>query len=437
MQMISSLSSISRLELHQALEQCRAGTFRLVAGLEDAVLCAQAHPDFSPLGWHLGHIAFTESLWILENLMGLPPQFPEYRCLFAADGLPKHARVHLPSLGELRYYLDTVRQQVQEYLAIAPLAEQARLWYWLLQHESQHNETMSIILELHQRQSAGQWPSNQGRSTVLSSIQPSLLADNTPTSPETRQQRWGREHGVDDAWNQPMIYLPAGEFAMGNATIAAAIDNEAPVQQVVLGSYWIDRYPVTCRDYGQFMAAGGYHDRCHWSDQGWQWLQSQAENGKPISQPLYWQDDPHWDDCPVSGVSWYEAEAYARFMGKRLPTEAEWERAALGASPGNHDRQYGHTTPVQAHSSGQSHAGCCDMLGNVWEWTDSWFLGYNGFNAYPYPGYSQAYFDHKHRVLRGGSWATRPWAIRTTVRNWYHPSVRQVLAGFRCAKSAE
>ena len=96
----------------------------------------------------------------------------------------------------------------------------------------------------------------------------------------------------------------------------------------------------------------------------------------------------------------------------------------------------GHTTPVNACPAGQSAYGCCDMLGNVWEWTASWFEGYEGFKSYPYRGYSQVYFDRQHRVLRGGSWATRPWALRTSFRNWYHPGVRQILAGFRCAKTS-
>ncbi|NEO26333.1 MAG: SUMF1/EgtB/PvdO family nonheme iron enzyme, partial [Kamptonema sp. SIO4C4] len=179
---------------------------------------------------------------------------------------------------------------------------------------------------------------------------------------------------------------------------------------------------------------------------GWHWLQ---EN--PVSQPLYWCDAPEWEEHPVCGVSWYEAEAYANFVGKRLPTEAEWEKAACwhpeqgnnwlypwgNAAPTtqccNHNTMVGHTTPVNAYPGGQSPSGCWDMLGNVWEWTNSWFAGYSGFQYFPYKGYSQVYFDGQHRVLRGGSWATRPWAIRSSFRNWYHPWVRQLFVGFRCA----
>ncbi|WP_390883530.1 SUMF1/EgtB/PvdO family nonheme iron enzyme [Kovacikia minuta] len=243
----------------------------------------------------------------------------------------------------------------------------------------------------------------------------------------------------------PLIQIPAGYFNSGNDSIDA-LDNERPVHQIYLDTYWIDRDPVTCAQYRQFIAAGGYQDACWWSPEGWQWLQSAQ-----ITHPLYWKDEPEWEQHPVCGVSWYEADAYARFVGKRLPTEAEWEKAAcwspltnhhqtypwgeaeLVAHLCNHDRIIKQTTPVGAYPEGKSPYGCNDLLGNVWEWTASWFEGYNGFTAYPYRGYSQVYFDGKHRVLKGGSWATFPWALRSTFRNWYYPHVREILAGFRCA----
>ncbi|NJL82599.1 MAG: ergothioneine biosynthesis protein EgtB [Chloroflexaceae bacterium] len=414
---MKSASLQSRKETLLAdLQACRIGTLNLVADLDRDTLCRQAHPEFSPIGWHLGHIAFTEALWILQHLANLAPQFREYQRLFAADGLPKAHRQDLPSQDFLLTYLATIREQVLAYLRqIAPdqLQSQERLWHWLIQHESQHNETIAFILQLHR------W-----RSPYLSFSQPETLT------------------GV--AFPK-MVEIPAGEILLGSNDLCAQ-DNERPAYPVYVPRFWLDRYPVTCAQYRDFTAAGGYQRRDWWSEAGWQWLQL-----NPVSQPLYWSNSPDWDNHPVCGVSWYEADAYARHLGKRLPTEAEWEKAAschphkgkqtypwgeMPPSPKlcNYNTLVGHTTPVNAYPLGQSASGCYDLLGNVWEWTASDFVHYPDFQSYPYQGYSQTYFDRQHRVLRGGSWATRPWGLRASFRNWYHPWVRQILAGFRCAK---
>jgi ergothioneine biosynthesis protein EgtB len=406
------------------MDRCRIGTLALFEGIDDTSFCKQAHPEFSPAGWHLGHIAFTEALWILERCAGLPPMFPEYRKLLAADGLPKCDREKLPPLIEIYDYLDTIRTKVLTYLETAPLEQEERLWHFLLQHESQHGETIAFILQL-QRWHLCERP----------------------------REAWarGRAENLKSDLQPPaeMLQIPAGEFEMGNDSIDA-LDNERPCHRLYLDTYWIDRYPVTCSQYRAFIEAGGYQNSDWWSADGWKWLQ---EN--PVAEPLYWSVDPTWDNHPVCGVSWYEADAYARFVGKRLPTEAQWEKAASwDAVMGyrriypwgdaltfthqcNRDNAVGQTTPVNAYPQGQSAYGCYDMLGNVWEWTSSWFDGYEGFVSYPYRGYSQAYFDGQHRVLKGGSWATRCWAMRSSFRNWYHPGVRQILAGFRCARDAQ
>lgn len=396
-------------DLREAAIACRQSTLALFEGIDATTFCQQVHPEFSPVGWHLGHIAFIEACWILERFAGQPSLFPQYRKLFAADGLPKAQRQNLPDLPVILDYLHTVRSRVIDYLEIAPVAPQERLWRWLIQHESQHAEIITFILQLHRTQKAGLAAPPASRSA-------------TPT--ET-------------------ILIPAGEFDLGWDAIEAQ-DNERPAWMLHLDSFEIDRYPVTCAQYWHFIEAGGYRERKWWSEAGWQWLQA-----NPVDRPLYPADG---DDCPVCGVSAYEAEAYANFVGKRLPTEAEWEKAASweaargkklpypwGIAPPdagscNHNGQIGRTTPVSAYPLGKSPYGCEDMLGNVWEWTASTFEGYTGFEYYPYRGYSEVYFDGEHRVLRGGSWATRPWALRTSFRNWYHPGVRQILAGFRCAQ---
>lgn len=353
--------------IQSALQDCRAQTLALVTDLSPKILRNQAHPDFSPAGWHLGHIAYIESLWISEHLAGLACRFPQYEKLFAADGLPKAQRQNLPELGEILDYLGEVRSHTIPLLQQANLQKDGQLWYWLIQHESQHAEIIAMVLAMHQLQA------------------------------KTPVMRWKR---LERLTNRPeRVLIEAGEFYQGSDN-PEAIDNERSPHSVWLDGYWIERTPVTCAQYRAFIEAGGYQTEKWWSPQGWQWQQSVQ-----VESPLYWTNDPQ-DDCyPVCGTSWYEADAYARFAGKRLPTEAEWEKAASQL----------------------------DLIGNVWEWTDSWFAPYPGFRAFPYEGYSQIYFDQAHRVLRGGSWATSQWTMRNSFRNWYHPHKREMFAGFRCA----
>ena len=386
------------------LQQVRQNTLDLLAEIDESLFFSQAHSDFSPIGWHFGHIAFTEAYWILEHLANFPPSFEQYHRLFAADGLPKKERENLPTIASIRKYLEEIRNRVLEYLNSAPILPEERLWRWLIQHETQHSETITFLWQLHRQRS------NQN----------SLI----------KFDRFNSRQNLETLIKNKseMVWIEAGEFLIGNDAVEAQ-DNERPAYKKYLNSYWIDRFPVTCKQYGQFMAAGGYQKSEYWSSAGWQWLQ---EN--PVSQPLYWVDSTDWSNHPVYGVSYYEAEAYARFVNKRLPTEAEWSKAALGTpKKGNYNRSIGHTTPVGAYADAGKY-GCRDMLGNVWEWTASWFDGYSGFTNYPYPGYSEVYFDGEHRVLKGGSWATDSSVLRTSFRNWYHPHVRQILAGFRCVR---
>jgi gamma-glutamyl hercynylcysteine S-oxide synthase len=400
-----------RRHLRQAYLANRQATLDFVVTLTPEQLSQQIHPDFSPIGWHLGHIGFTEELWLLVHLAREPTahltyQTERYRRLFAADGLPKSERGQLPGLSEMLIHLEQIRQRVWRYLDIAPIVEQEWLWRWLLQHEAQHGETMAILRQLQQQPLPwlGVQPPNPPHPPNLPPLDISRL--------ETDR-----------------VVIPAGPFWQGSDD-STALDNESPRHRVELCAYAIDRYPVTRGQFRRFIEAGGYRQRDYWSAAGWRWLQDH-----PVAQPLYWHQ-PLGEDHPVCGVSWYEAEAYANFVGKRLPSEAEWEKAAQGAKllAANHGGQWGQTTPVQQSAGGQSDYGCCDLLGNVWEWTGSWFTGYPGFAYAPYPGYSQVYFDHQHRVLKGGSWATRAVALRSSFRNWYMPQTREIFAGFRCAQ---
>ncbi len=426
----------NRKALHKALISCRQETLSLVADICSDTLTTQSHPDFSPIGWHIGHIAYTESLWILEKLAGQSCSSSEHIRLFSADGLPKKERQNLPELKILLKYIKQIRSVVLTYLNqinSADLSVQAPLWYWLLQHESQHAETISIVLALHQLQK------HQPQSTT-DFLQPIPIKSPVPSTKCLLSEPLA-----------DMVQVSAGDFTQGSNS-PTALDNEQPAHSVSLPSYWIDRRPVNCGQYRQFIEAGGYEQKQWWTQAGWQWQQSQG-----IHQPLYWHNfqgaseetEALIENHPVCGVSWYEAAAYARFVGKRLPTEAEWAKAASwdvtaqrsrpypwGESLDiqcNYGRRVGGTTHVDQFEQYKSPYGCEDMLGNVWEWTDTWFAPYPDFNPFPYAGYSQTYFDQAHRVLRGGSWATPRWVLRNSFRNWYHPHRREVFAGFRCA----
>ena len=403
--MKSVLTLSPREAINRALFDCREQTLKLVREIDRYTLTQQSHPDFSPIGWHLGHIAFTEAYWILEKLARLPPLYPKYHKLFAADGLSKAERQNLPTLATIRDYLAVVRSKTLDYLETAPVENQQRLWWWLIQHEAQHGETIAFVKQLHLCKL---------RVNTISANPQSIVASSQPL----------------------MAAIPAGAFMMGSNAIEAQ-DNERPAHKVYLDKYYIDLHPVTCGQYRQFMLSEGYQKPQYWSPEGWEWQQKHA-----IARPVYWQEND--GNLPVYGVSYYEAEAYAKFVEKRLPTEAEWEKAArfltrytgdLSKSKCDSSTKYSYAKANSgAEILSQSDRKDSIILGNVWEWTSSWFAPYEGFVSYPYRGYSETYFDGQHKVLRGGSFATSPYASRISFRNWYHPWVRQIFAGFRCVK---
>src|SRR5690606_32048447 len=253
------------------------------------------------------------------------------------------------------------------------------------------------------------------------------------------------------------VYIPAGVFTMGTSAAPWAYDNERPAHQIYLPGYWIDRYPATNGEDAAFIADGGYRDPRLWHPEGWEWVQRTG-----TSAPLFWTwDGSSWwrtrfgrlepvpEDEPVQHVCWYEADAYARWAGKRLPTEAEWEKAARWDPAAGRSRRYPwgdayeerranlgqralRPSEAGSHPSGASAYGVRRLLGDVWEWTSSDFTGYPGFRSFPYREYSEVFFGSEYKVLRGGSWATHPLAVRGSFRNWDYPVRRQIFCGFRC-----
>ncbi|MQA86492.1 MAG: ergothioneine biosynthesis protein EgtB [Streptosporangiales bacterium] len=421
------------------LEAVRRRSFGLTTEvLDHEELTVQHSPLMSPLVWDLAHVGNYEELWLLRAAAGIEAMRPEIDDLYDAFEHPRTERVQLPLLppDEARSYISTVRSKVFDTLdrlrfsPDKPLLDDGFVFGMVIQHEHQHDETM---LATHQ-----------------------LRRGNAALAPRPAPP-------AADASNLPAeVLVEAGPFVMGTSVDPWAYDNERPAHNVDLPAYWIDTTPVSNRSYLAFVESAAYDDPRWWSPDGWDW---RCRSGKRA--PGFWQREgggwlrrrfgsvePVPMDEPVQHVCWYEADAYARWAGKRLPTEAEWEKAA-GWDPatGTHRRYpWGNDPPTASHANlgerhhqpapaaaypdGASAYGVRQMLGDVWEWTSTDFRGYPGFTAFPYLEYSEVFFGADHKVLRGGSWATHPVACRTTFRNWDFPIRRQIFAGFRCARDA-
>jgi gamma-glutamyl hercynylcysteine S-oxide synthase len=416
------------------LEEARSRTLWLVepVSVEDM---ARVHSTLlSPLVWDLGHIAAFEDLWLCQQAGGLEPLRPDLADVYDATLTPRAHRGDLAYLdhAEALDYMMAVRERALEVLDSSDLSDTGDrlnangfVWDMLVQHEHQHNETMLQTLSV---ATAGVFAP---RPRPLPSPPPGLRG------PE-------------------MLPVDGGPCLLGCGPEGFAYDNERPCHEVEVPAFEIDRLPVTNGDYMQFVELGGYARSEWWSDAGWAWREAEG-----VERPLYWtaagearafdRIAPIDPGAPVMHVSFHEADAYARFRGKRLPTEAEWEKAASWDEAAGRQRTYpwGEQPPGARHANldhtafgpalagaypaGASPYGVLGMVGDAWEWTASDFKGYPGFSAFPYGEYSELFFGTSYKVLRGGSWATRPSVARASFRNWDYPVRRQIFAGFRCA----
>ncbi|MGW2590753.1 ergothioneine biosynthesis protein EgtB [Streptomyces sp. NPDC001515] len=418
-----------------ALLTARARTTLLTDSVDDHELTAQHSPLMSPLVWDLAHIGNQEELWLLRGVAGREAMRPEIDGLYDAFEHPRATRPSLPLLppAEARAYAHEVRGRALDVLESTPLGgrpliRSAFAFGMIAQHEQQHDETMLIT---HQLRSG-----------------PAALS--APEPPRAQ----------DAAGLPAEVLIPGGPFTMGTSTEPWALDNERPAHRREVPGFHIDTAPVTCAAYQAFIEDGGYAERRWWAPEGWAMVREHA-----LSAPLFWHRDagqwlrrrfgvtePVPADEPVLHVSWYEADAYARWAGRRLPTEAEWEKAARHDPASGRSRRYPwgdedptpehanlgqrhlRPAPAGAYAAGRAPSGAGQLIGDVWEWTSSDFLPYAGFAAFPYREYSEVFFGPEHKVLRGGSFAVGPVACRGTFRNWDLPVRRQIFSGFRTAR---
>ncbi|MFG2860870.1 ergothioneine biosynthesis protein EgtB [Streptomyces sioyaensis] len=420
-----------------ALLAARDRTRLLTTCVEHPDLVAQHSPLMSPLVWDLAHIGNQEEQWLLRTVGGRDALRPDIDSVYDAFEHPRATRPSLPLLApdEAHGYVAEVRGRVLDILERTPLhggplLDSGFAFGMIAQHEQQHDETMLITHQL-----------RRGAAVLTA-----------PEPPPATDQIIPAE-----------VLVPGGPFTMGTSTEPWALDNERPAHRRLVPAFLIDTTPVSNGAYQRFIEAGGYEDPRWWTPEGWAQVQEHS-----LHAPLFWKRDggqwlrrrfgvtePVPPDEPVLHVSWYEADAYARWAGRRLPSEVEWEKAArydpatgraMRYPWGDEDPTPAHANlgqrhlrpaPIGSYPDGQSPLGVRQLIGDVWEWTASDFLPYPGFAAFPYREYSEVFFGDEYKVLRGGSFAVDPVACRGSFRNWDLPIRRQIFSGFRTARDAD
>ncbi|GAA2755504.1 selenoneine synthase SenA [Actinopolymorpha rutila] len=413
----------------------------LVADLSDEQLIGPKIPTINPLIWEIGHITWFMETFVLRRALAEPPIFDHADAIWDSGTIPHDTRwsLVLPSRKETLAYIDEVAERVADRLGRPESTAQLRyITRYAVHHHDMHTEALTYT-----RQTLG-YPAPTLPGAAVPGEVPDAPGEDGPL-----------------AGDAP---IPGGRFLLGADRDEEFVhDNEKWVHPVDLAPFALARAAVPQAEYAAFVDDGGYRRREVWGDDGWAW-----RRGADADTPVYWRhgangwerrDFDRWVPLephrPVSHVSWYEAEAYCRWAGRRLPTEAEWEAAAIGQPDGsgglsprkrrlpwgagapeaehaNLDWRHLGTADVGAYPAGDSAFGCRQMVGNVWEWTASTFEPYPNFEQDPYRDNSWPWFGSR-KVLRGGAWATRSRFIRGTLRNYFTPDRRDVLAGFRTA----
>jgi len=425
-------------QLAEWVQDARQRTMDLIVDLDDEQLLGPVLPTVNPLLWEVGHLSWFSERFVLREALQEPPVLPQADVLYDSGAIPHDTRWHLqlPTREQTLDYMAQVRDRTVERLLEPGCTDVVRhLALYAVLHEDVHTEAITYT-----RQTLG-YPLPQ-----LPGLSGSTAA------------------GIDAGPLPGDVDVPGGTHLLGALRADAfAYDNEKWAHPVRLASFSMARAPVTQAEFAAFVDDGGYRRPELWGP-GTAWLQeTRAEH------PLYWHRNGEgwqrrhfdtWLDLephrPISHVCWWEADAYCRWAGRRLPTEAEWEVAAGAESAGDtfDDVRRAHPwgrqpaaaehanlewradgpVDVAAHPAGDSAFGIRGLFGNVWEWTAATFSPYPNFEADAYGDNSAPWFAEGRKVLRGGSWATRARYVRVPYRNYFHPGRRDVVAGFRtCA----
>lgn len=398
-----------------------------------------------PIVFYEGHFSVFSVNVLLKGALGLEGINEDFEILFERGIDPESPAeaeaptVKWPSRDEIRRYAEEADKRILDVLENVDLDRPgdphlhgaAAVWT-ILEHEAMHHETLLYMIH---------------------------RLSFSDKKPQEEDLQFSRCHPVPEIRTG---LIPAGKAHLGRSEKEWGWDNEFPAREVEVGEFECDIFPITNAEFLEFLTAGGYEDRRWWSDESWLW-----KGDELIRSPLFWEKhNGEWfwrgmfqliplpEAWPV-WVTYCEAEAYARWRGRQIMTEAEYHRAAFedetgvprehpwgNEAPrqemGNFGFQRWDAAPVDAHPRSASHWGIQDLVGNGWEWTSSAFEPFDGFRPDPnYPRYSVDFFDGNHNVLKGASPVTAPELIRRSFRNWFRPTYPYVYAKFRTIKRAE
>jgi iron(II)-dependent oxidoreductase len=420
--------------LIDALLDARRVELELLDGLTDGQMLGSKAHFLEPPIWEMGHVAWFQEYWISRHLDGATPLLRGSDEIYDSLNVSYTRRWdhRYPSRRQtLDYMTEILRRSIARLDTRTPDVRDAYFYTLAALHEDMHAENLTLILQ------------------TLGHRHPAVSAGDTPVT-----------RSIDPAAAPHDVPVPGGVFMLGASRDEPFVfDNEKWAHPVEVAPFRIAALAVTNAEYQAFVDDEGYRRRDLWGRRGWDWRRREKAD-----HPLFWvREAPgRWHERrfdglgpllpwhPMVHVNWYEAQAYCRWAGRRLPTEVEWEMAATlepttgrkrrfpwGDAPptpwcANLDFRAGGTVDVRAFGGGDSPVGCRQMIGNVWEWVDDTFEPYPGFVCDPYRGYSQPYFGQK-KVLRGGCWTTRSRLIRATWRNFYMRHRRNIFAGFRTA----